>query len=178
MKLKETITELNERMAKLEGKFSNENTIDFPHKMDEIKNRKELEEKDKKEKEMTSIVTIYKEGIANNKLEIVYHNLPKIVEFSVQFVEEFFLVAAKILNIVLSNKKDKSEFKLDMCLNLMRELFTFSLEDMPLISSMIDEVVKLLFNREKYEEVKDKEIVKRKKKNGSIRKIKKILNPF
>lgn len=175
MTIKETIDRLNDRITKLENKSTETN---FLNKMEELKNKQDDCEKIKRENEMASLVTIYKEGVSNNKLEIELSNLPKIVEYSIKFVEEFFTVASSILNVVFKSKNDKSHFKREMCLNLMNELFNIEDGLIPLIINTIDEIVMLVFNKDKYEVSVDKEVSRRKNKNNSVRKMKKIFLRF
>lgn len=175
MTIKETINRLNDRISQLENK-STEAT--FSNKMEELKNKQDDCEKLKREKEMESLVSIYKEGAVNNQLEIDFSNMPKIVEYSIKFVEEFFTLASSILNVVFKTKSDKSFFKREMCLNLMKELFDINDGLIPLIINTIDEIVMLLFNKNKYENSIDKEVSRRNNKNNSVRKIKKIFLRF
>jgi len=176
MPLKDTITQLNTRVEKLE-KRATSLPSSFSNKMENILKKKEEEEEKEKETQIDSIKTLYEEGIKKNKLTMDVSNLPKIVEYSVQFVEDFFKLTMQILGVIFENKRERGRFKKEMCVNLISEYIQDF--DINLLSNLIEEIVTLLFNRDFYEEKKDEEMNKRKKKNsGSLRKVKKILNPF
>jgi len=175
------IKSLHNRLSKLEkthGGTTPNNTlsihhIDFIEKMKSIEINQHQKEEEQKVLELENIRSIYKSGLEENKIEPSISNLPKIVEYSVQFVERFFLVISKILDVVLTNKNDRSLFKIQSCINFITEFID---TDGDLIKNLINQTVDLLFNRKKYEEKIDSEKLKRKgKKNGSLRKISKIL---
>jgi len=173
MPLNEKIRDFDKRLSKLEKKPSEEN---FPSRMESFKLKIEERKHQQMEKDIERVSHLYHTGLENNRISLSFANLPKIVEFSVQFVEDSFKLLAQFLNIVFQNKEDKSKFKLDMCINLIGEIFDNI--DYSFLVNLIEEIVRLLFNREKYEEEKEKEKIKRKEGGGSLRRIKKIIQPF
>jgi len=183
--IRDTIEQLNERISKLEGKRPVEPVFSpldkpplelssFVSKMEDLKNKQVDDEMSKMNKEMSGVISIYKEGIGNNKLELEISNLPKIVEYSIKFVEEFNVIVSNILKIVHKSKDEKSFFKREMCLNLINEIIDVDNKLIHLIVNIIEELVILDFNKNKYDNAIEKEVSKRKHKNNKSRRLKKF----
>jgi len=118
----------------------------------------------------------FTQGLDKNKIDVSIKNLPKIIEYAVKFVEQFFNTIVTNLNVHIYKKEQSGVFKLQTCITFIKEILDLSIFDDNLFINMINEIVDLLFNRKKLEEKETEEKLRRKgKKNGSLRKISKIL---
>lgn len=176
--IEDTINDLKMRVEKLEQnqKAEEEN---FYTKLSSLKVAKEKETEEKKAEDLQNVLTLFADGMHNNGIDPEYSNLPIIVEYAVMFVEKFSVLVMKIMGLNFTEKKERSHFKFNLCVDLISELFEFKDEERPFLFNLINTFVKLLCNSSKYEEVKEIETLKRNnKKYGSMKKMGKFLAPF
>jgi len=128
----------------------------FEGKLITKKKEKEFEKQREKVMKLSNTKSHFKANLLANledEKNINLTNLPKIIEYAVLYVEKNADKIAEIVETVVD-----SEFKLDTCINLIMDLIQDI--DISLLISMINEIVYLLFNKEKHETQ-----LKRKKSN-------------
>jgi len=128
-----------------------------------INEEKKKEELESKEHEMDKVHDMYINVVTINHLDkkISYKDLPKVVEMTCHFVEKYWTMIVKDLEMKLENKQEKGEFKKKMALSLIFSTFYEDLdlgkEWIELLDALIDKFVQFLFNKEEYERKKESE---------------------
>jgi len=172
--LKQKIDDIEKRLDQLD---KDQGIDSFTKKMTNIHDNEEKKKKKDAELSLDHVKHQYMETLKSNNLEIKVPDLPKIVEATVLFVEKTWDVMAKIVDVAI-DKNTKGTFKLQSAINLITELFEDI--DMDLLTNMINQMVDLVINHDKYFEKVEEEKNKRldRKHSGSIRRAKKIILPF
>jgi hypothetical protein len=155
------IKSLHERLTKLEEANDIAPDNSLLQKMKNIDVIQQQNQKDNKLKQLDDIKTKYSDGLASNGIEPTLPNLPKLIEYSVQFVEQFHEMIAKIMDVVLTNPQEQAIFKLETCFSIVTE---FIETDSDLIKNLINQTVTLLFNKTNYTQKVEDEKLKRKGK--------------